>query len=811
MKGKDKFLNKKGQEGFSLPLTLLIGLIVTSSLMGAVYIAMNSNQRTRFDFLRFLGRTGLDSLKTQYKSLLNDTSGGNIYSFFWVADGCSKRTPSNECPTGVKPGEIQDPSRAYWPDGVWKQGAGRQKAPMCKTNTNQRLDWASPLLAIQETFYKKGIRLNPGVDPATTGFVHSYTTNEVTTKARSKQQLISLIGGNKGDVNKAGRSAMINYEIARTMNQAGFAFISAGYNGNEREPIALSNLRVTSHNGIGVPTGTILLRKNIFNSNECGTQISRFRTTLARSPISGNSQYGGLTIFPAKFPTPDLGSHKNSSGNYINKGTLMLRKGDNSNTRLSRLGPGGIYEFNDLFLLPGSKLEINTSIPVTLKIKGDVHIGAGAKLCNVTSFGQRCGSGSASNLTIIQGSTAEATSQINEKLMCDIDSRPNQSHTGEAKPISGDGRTFVVQSTGRDGESLNAFIYAPSSTFVSAGVAKSSRNLGQYQRTQDHYTSHNYAVVNKGGYLKVARRMNDTTAKIYNLLDESGNAISAIKAKKNGHYYTGVGETRNLPSDAIRYPVYIPRNTILRHNLRTGRVTTHGLTLSGNTARVQSVRPIQYRTQTTKRVCSNVPYRCRKTNTYRCRKYTPYTCYRYMSYRCRRRYYWGWYSYYYWGTCYGYRPTTCYRYQWTNCTNYYWGTCYRYQCTTKTTWNNIDLIQTDYGEDRLSINAIKLRNYYNTNLMSMSFTPEINNAPRAYKGAAWARNICFSREDANRRSREDWIRRGSSTTSTSHSWEFSGDFIDKMVDRYGDEYNFGLPEYRAQNETLVDPQRILSK
>ena len=173
-------------------------------------------------------------------------------------------------------------------------------------NTNQPLDWLAPHRAIQQTFYQKGIQLNPGVEPATTGFVHSYTTNEIITTGTSRQQLISLIGGEKAGVNKAGRSAMINLQIARTMNQAGFAFISAGYNGNEREPIALSNLRVTS-NSSGISTGSILLRKNIFRPNECGNQIRRFRTTYA---------FTGKWIKPIRWPdnlsrkvSSDLGSH----------------------------------------------------------------------------------------------------------------------------------------------------------------------------------------------------------------------------------------------------------------------------------------------------------------------------------------------------------------------------------------------------------------------------------------------------------------------------------------------------------------------
>ena len=602
MKAKKTILNTKGQEGFSLPLTLLIGLIVTSSLMGAVYIAINSNQRTRYDFLRFLGRTGLDSLRTQYKALLNDTDGGNIYNYFWLADGCSKNTPKNECPSRTNPGVLENPSTAFWVDGVWKQGAGRQKAPMCKPNTNQALDWLSPHRAIQQTFYQKGIQLNPGVDPATTGFVHSYTTNEIITTGTSRQQLISLIGGEKAGVNKAGRSAMINLQIARTMNQAGFAFISAGYNGNEREPIALSNLRVTS-NSSGISTGSILLRKNIFRPNECGNQIRRFRTTYARSPVSGSSQYGGLTIYPAKFPS-DLGSHTKSSGSASNKGTVMLREGENGSSA-NRLGPGGIYQFDDLYLLPGSRLEVNTSQPVTLKISGDIHISAGAKLCNVTSFGGQCGNGKASQLTIIQGTTAEANSQVNERVQCDITDRADYRHTGEGKPITTAGRTFTVQGTGRRNESLNAFIYAPSSTVVSAGIPKSWNNQGRYQWVQKQKTQHKYAVVNKGGYLHVARRNNQSSASLYQLRDENNRSIKAVDAKTSNQEYTGVGEllSNNLPYWARYYRIYIPNNIIMRHNLRTGRITTHGLSFSGNTAYIQRERAIQYRDRSYRRVC----------------------------------------------------------------------------------------------------------------------------------------------------------------------------------------------------------------
>ena len=402
---------------------------------------------------------------------------------------------------------------------------------------------------------------------------------------------------------------------------------------------------------------------------------------------------------------------------------------------------------------------------------------------------------------------------MNEKIMCDINSRANQSNTGEASPLSTDGRTFIAQGTGSVNDSLNAFIYAPSSTFVSAGVAKSSLNNGQQQRTQDHYNRHNYAVVNKGGYLKVARRNSATSATIYNLLNEKGEQISAIDAKRNGHYYTGVGEKirNNMPQDAISNPIYIPDYTILRHNLRTGKITTHGLELkpgsSGrpNTAQVKVLQRFLYTTKTTKQVCQNIRTRCQKSYTWRCNRRVPYTCYRPYYYRCRRYRYYGWYSYWYWSTCRYNRRSTCYRYQ-RYCTYNYWTTCTKQQCSNKTVTNDIDLMQTEFSESSYAQAYTNLNKYYNINLMGMYNNSDIDSAPRRFKGAVWARNVCFSREYANRASRQDWIRVG-----RSHTWDFNGDFIDKIVDRYGDEYDFGLPEYRAHNETLIDPQRNLSK
>ena len=89
-------------------------------------------------------------------------------------------------------------------------------------------------------------------------------------------------------------------------------------------------------------------------------------------------------------------------------------------------------------------------------------------------------------------------------------------------------------------------------------------------------------------------------------------------------------------------------------------------------------------------------------------------------------------------------------------------------------------MKTNFNESQLSSNTTNLNRYYNVNLMQMSNNRDIANAPRTFKGAVWARNVCFSREDANS-GKAGLIKGGQ--TGASHRWEFSGDFINKIVDR----------------------------
>ena len=96
-------------------------------------------------------------------------------------------------------------------------------------------------------------------------------------------------------------------------------------------------------------------------------------------------------------------------------------------------------------------------------------------------------------------------------------------------------------------------------------------------------------------------------------------------------------------------------------------------------------------------------------------------------------------------------------------------------------------------------NTYGLNRYYNVQLMSLWNNADIANTQRRFKGAAWARNVCFTGNQQTQGTEGIDQLEHDSQLGIQHQ------FIDEMVSRYGQEYNFGLPEYRAQSETLVDP------
>ena len=93
--------------------------------------------------------------------------------------------------------------------------------------------------------------------------------------------------------------------------------------------------------------------------------------------------------------------------------------------------------------------------------------------------------------------------------------------------------------------------------------------------------------------------------------------------------------------------------------------------------------------------------------------------------------------------------------------------------------NDVNL-GTDLGENTL---ANLWLNSFNIKVKSMN-----TNTFRNFSGAAWVKNLCFD-------------------TSGQKTWEFSGDFIDKLVSWHGNEFNWGIKYYRGKSIILWDTLR----
>ena len=93
--------------------------------------------------------------------------------------------------------------------------------------------------------------------------------------------------------------------------------------------------------------------------------------------------------------------------------------------------------------------------------------------------------------------------------------------------------------------------------------------------------------------------------------------------------------------------------------------------------------------------------------------------------------------------------------------------------------NDVNL-GTDLGENTL---ASLWLNSFNIKVKSIN-----TNTFRNFTGAAWVKNLCFD-------------------SSGQKTWEFSGDFIDKLVSWHGNEFNWGIKYYRGKSIILWDTLR----
>ena len=93
--------------------------------------------------------------------------------------------------------------------------------------------------------------------------------------------------------------------------------------------------------------------------------------------------------------------------------------------------------------------------------------------------------------------------------------------------------------------------------------------------------------------------------------------------------------------------------------------------------------------------------------------------------------------------------------------------------------NDVNL-GTDLGEKTLASSWL---NSFNIKVKSIN-----TNTFRNFTGAAWVKNLCFD-------------------SSGQKTWEFSDDFIDKLISWHGNEFNWGIKYYRGKSIILWDTLR----
>ena len=524
-----RYKSRESEGGFALPLILSLSAVVAGLLLTAINSSIGNNANSRIRALASLSNSGLESFVNDYRALLNDATNGNLFSFFWLVQGCSTnnaRTPQN-CPTSFGGGStipasgIQRPDQTFWVDNSFcasgsGQGClGRQIAPKCDYyNPNdsalgRNIDWAGMANVVNDYHNRlKDVSRSQQIAGRYNqlGNIFTKTTiGQIEQGGRSQLDLVSIL--KEGNRIQGERRATLSTEIERSAPYSGFAFISAGMSQNDINSINLSNLRTVDPSGVSA-RGTILLRRNMngwnrdnyLNPISCGSMSSIFfNAGNFDLPRRGN---GGLLAHSTYWPTS---SKIPSQPPTSPPPTRVI--GSSERISLDVTSTDKKHLYRNLFVLRGATLFIETSDQnrVTLQITDSLDVAPGGRICNVSRGSSVCGSGKAENLTIVStfrdyslGYSANA-----DHTGCSVargGEGTGEVYSDRSPYTSRPGSTFTFRGTGNSSsqEKFSGFIYGEDLAFTSGGNYRGRRGTYMVNNRDNRGSRGSSLVVHRG-------------------------------------------------------------------------------------------------------------------------------------------------------------------------------------------------------------------------------------------------------------------------------------------------------------------------
>jgi len=752
-----------GTDGFAVPIILILGIILTGLLLGVIRTAIENNANTRIRFLNSLTNSALDSIISQFRGLLNDATGGPWFNQFWLVQGCSGSTSSN-CPvypangTSVAADGMQNPSQTYWSnDGFcndWPSKGqnclGRQVAPLCSyDNPNDNrvadvIDWRSYKRLIDRYFQlNNNLSANTirGAGGATfsnsnqqLGNIATYNTvGQVERNGRSHLDLSGYVRSKNGEL-KAEKRARVSMEIQRTTPYSGFAYISAGMQQADKNSIHLSNLQVYDqsylNSGARNPgRGTILLRRNM--SNYDTTEI----TVYPNGCNDMRNMFFYSTHGSETFRLPRLGHggllvHSNywpTANNLDNPpnsppSTEIIRNIGTNNCLKANGNPERIYTYNNLFILRGATYCVETSNNSKVLIKITDSL-------DVAPGGRFC--------HVDEGSTVCGSGKPQNLTITSAfkdystGNSPISEHSGCSNNRGGEGLGESYASRDRNGRP------GPSFTFRNTGLAGSREMVSAFIYGKD--LAFNSSGVHRGRYYNTTYLSDDLDGTYSNY---SGSLVI--------HRSRIAATALNGTSDTTVWKLVYPNQVVAIQGdpSRTGINGFNDNEIGRDMAK-KSIVAIANRTDTGRRYNAN--------------------------------------------------PSIYITYNWEQ--NIFQINSFSKNNNPSPGDTNGEILlsgqvgsvvqRTPWGTIPPSFRATELNTYRDMlkRMYGISITsPTANdmNPIRVYRGALWARKVCFSRNMAY----GDYIR--------NHHWIFDPSFVDGLAKRYGEDFRWGLSSYKSR-------------